>query len=70
MVKEAILLGHKISKKGIEVDPTKMDFMQNLASKVSWDVLDSTNASYNEIVVRKFNANIYPLKIYDKDKIS
>jgi len=30
MVREGILLGHKVSKKGIEVDKTKVDLISNL----------------------------------------
>ena len=31
MVKEGIVLGHVISKKGIEVDKAKIDFITNLS---------------------------------------
>ena len=52
MVKEGIVLGHKISEKGIEVNQAKIDVMIGLqlqtsvkGIKVSLDMQDSTGAS-------------------------
>jgi len=40
MVKVGIVLGHKISKKGIEVDPTKVDIIAKLPPHTN--ILDFT----------------------------
>nr|GFB14118.1 RNA-directed DNA polymerase homolog [Tanacetum cinerariifolium] len=45
MVKEGIVLGHKISKKGIEVDKEKIEVI-SVAYRVSherWDYHDTSN---------------------------
>jgi len=34
MVKEGIVLGHKISKKGIEFDPTKVELLVKISPNV------------------------------------
>ncbi|GKD85053.1 reverse transcriptase domain-containing protein [Tanacetum coccineum] len=61
MVKEGIVLGHKISKKGIEVDKAKIDVI----SKLGQEALEILKACHKGPTGGHHSANITARKVFD-----
>jgi len=63
MVQEGIMLGHKGSKKGIEVDKTKIDLIYNLSIPTSVKQVRSFlgHAGFYRRFIKDFNKVAHPL---------
>nr|GEY36135.1 reverse transcriptase domain-containing protein [Tanacetum cinerariifolium] len=65
MVKEGIVLGHKISKNGIEVDRAKVDVIAKLPHPTTVKALDILVACHNGPTGGHHGANLTAKKIFD-----
>ncbi|XP_070031566.1 uncharacterized mitochondrial protein AtMg00860-like [Nicotiana tomentosiformis] len=70
MVKEGIVLGHNISKNGIEVDKAKIEVISKLSSPTSvkgmWSFLCHTG--FYQFFIKNFSKVVNPLcKLLEKD---
>ncbi|GJY92576.1 reverse transcriptase domain-containing protein [Tanacetum coccineum] len=70
MVKEEIVLGHKVSKAGLEVDKAKIDVISKLPPPTNIKGIKSFlgHAGFYRIFIKDFSKNVCPLtKLLEKD---
>ncbi|GJZ16954.1 hypothetical protein Tco_0553077 [Tanacetum coccineum] len=61
MVKEGIVLGHKISRKGIEVDKAKVDVISKLPPKTSMEFENQITTTEKEMLVVVYAFEKFPI---------
>ena len=70
MVKECIVLGHRISKKGIEVDRAKVEVIERLPPPMSVKGVRSFlgHSCFHRRLIKDFSKIAHPLcKLLEKD---
>ena len=70
MMKEGIVLGHRIQKKGIEVDRAKIEVIERLPPPISINVVRSflEHAGFYRRLIKDFSKFSHPLcKLLEKD---
>ena len=70
MVKKSIVLGHRISEKGIEVDLAKVEVVERLAPPISYKGVRSFlgPACFHQRFIKDFSKIVHPLcKLLEKE---